>query len=992
MASKNDYVNNSQLISIGKAAKLLQIHPNTLRNWDKDGTLKPIRINHNKIRRYRLTDINNVLNKQQFPVEEKSNNNSINFGLRKSGIEIIGQVPWGTHFCQFYQTKQDLLDILIPYFTEGLRNNEFCMWITSYPLSVEEVVKEMRKNLAGFDKYLAKGQIEIIPYEKWYLSKGTFNSFRVLNNWVKKLKNALDKGYEGLRLTGNTFWLEKKDWDAFTNYEEEVNRVIGKYRMIAICTYSLEKCGATEIIDVVQNHEMALVKVKGVWKSIESSTNKKIKAQLLSSTEKLHGFFQSSPDGLLILDLKGQVIDCSYKLIEMLSIKTKDYLIGKNIFSILKKHNLDSVYEDFRKTIKTGYLNQAEYFISPSNRKRFPIMLSASTIKDSTGDITGLAVIIRDITDRKKAEIELKKINERLSLAQKSANAGVWDWNMKTGKIYWSPELRKLFGMKKNTSANFDFWRKILHPQDRKIAEERIDKAIKHHSLLSSEYRIILPNKKIRWINSLGKTNYDKNNLPIRMSGISLDITKRKSLEQEIENLARFPTENPNAVLRVNDHGKILYSNRVYQQFPKPVKQEVNKYVINKWKKLVVKALKTNKKIEFEERAGGRIFLFYIIPIISQNYVNIYGNDITEKRRLENTLQQNAKEQQIILDSVPALVFYKDKENRFLRVNKAFEATMGVSRKRLEGKSLFDLYPPKLAKAYWVDDKKVIQSGKAKRGIVEFMETKKGVRIAQTDKIPFFDEHNKVKGVIGFSLDITERKKAEEELEALDRRKDEFIAIASHELRTPLTSIKVYGQLIENSLKKGKLSKISEFSNNMNKQIDVLEKYISNLLDVNKIQVGKLTINKREFDVYKFVKDQCHALQETISSHKLEIYPVHQTIKADLERVRQVLTNLVVNAAKYSQNSKKIIIRAKKINNSVLISVKDFGVGISKNDQERIFNRFFQVEKGITEKYFGGLGLGLYISKEIVEQHGGKIWVESEEGKGSKFCFTIPID
>ena len=207
--------------------------------------------------------------------------------LRKSGIDIIGDVPWGTHFCQFYQTKQDLIDILVPYFKAGLENNEFCMWITSQPLEVNEAKEALRKAAPDFDHYLEKGQIEIIPYTYWYFKEGIFDSQRVLSGWIEKLEIALANGYDGLRLSGNTFWLEKKDWNSFVDYEGEIDSIIGNYPMVALCTYSLERCNATEIIDVVINHQFALVKKEGKWEQIESSKRKMAEQALREAYENL---------------------------------------------------------------------------------------------------------------------------------------------------------------------------------------------------------------------------------------------------------------------------------------------------------------------------------------------------------------------------------------------------------------------------------------------------------------------------------------------------------------------------------------------------------------------------------------------------------------------------------------------------------------------------------------------------------------------------------
>lgn len=220
---------------------------------------------------------------------------------RKSGIEIIGDVSWGTHFCQFYRTAQDLLDILVPYFVAGLQNNEFCMWITSDPLGCEAAKRALAEALPDFEGYVRKGQIEILPHTDWYLRGGTFDSQRVLDAWVKKLEMARANGFDGLRLTGNTFWLEKKDWRAFTDYEAAVDSVIGRYRMLAVCTYSLDRCGANEVLDVVRNHRFALVRREGAWELMESTDSRRAKEALRRQAQ----FPEENPNPVLRVDADG---------------------------------------------------------------------------------------------------------------------------------------------------------------------------------------------------------------------------------------------------------------------------------------------------------------------------------------------------------------------------------------------------------------------------------------------------------------------------------------------------------------------------------------------------------------------------------------------------------------------------------------------------------------------------------------------------------------
>lgn len=188
---------------------------------------------------------------------------------RNSGIALVGDLPWGSHFCQFYQTKKDLLDILVPYFRAGLENNELCVWVTSEFLTKENALKAMKKGVPGFSGYMAKGQIEIFPYTDWHLKGGKFSLKRTLNMWMEKHDEALSKGFAGMRVSGNPYWIDnKKDWDDFACYEAEINNVIGGTKLLVLCTYSLKKCGVVEIMDVVKNHEFALAMNRGTWQLV----------------------------------------------------------------------------------------------------------------------------------------------------------------------------------------------------------------------------------------------------------------------------------------------------------------------------------------------------------------------------------------------------------------------------------------------------------------------------------------------------------------------------------------------------------------------------------------------------------------------------------------------------------------------------------------------------------------------------------------------------
>ncbi len=188
---------------------------------------------------------------------------------RNSGIALIGDLPWGSHFCQFYRTKKDLTDVLVPYFRAGLENNELCIWVTSDFVNDEDALRAMKRGVAGFPQYLQKKQMEIFPYTDWYLKGGRFDLRRTLRMWMEKHNEALSRGFDGMRVSGNPYWIDnKKDWDDFACYEAEINNVIGGTRMLVLCTYSLKKCGVVEIMDVVKNHEFALAMNRGAWQVV----------------------------------------------------------------------------------------------------------------------------------------------------------------------------------------------------------------------------------------------------------------------------------------------------------------------------------------------------------------------------------------------------------------------------------------------------------------------------------------------------------------------------------------------------------------------------------------------------------------------------------------------------------------------------------------------------------------------------------------------------
>jgi len=159
---------------------------------------------------------------------------NMNEAFRKTGIDAVKDVSWGSHFCLFYQTEAEVLEVMLPYFKAGLENNEFCLWITPPSLRHEEALGAMQKAVPNFSQYLAKGQMEVLPHKEWYLKEGQFDPNRIVKGWMARLNEALDRGHKGLRAASG-YARGKNEWGQVIGYEKEMNGVISMHPMIAMC-------------------------------------------------------------------------------------------------------------------------------------------------------------------------------------------------------------------------------------------------------------------------------------------------------------------------------------------------------------------------------------------------------------------------------------------------------------------------------------------------------------------------------------------------------------------------------------------------------------------------------------------------------------------------------------------------------------------------------------------------------------------------------------
>lgn len=360
-------------------------------------------------------------------------------------------------------------------------------------------------------------------------------------------------------------------------------------------------------------------------------------------------------------------------------------------------------------------------------------------------------------------------------------------------------------------------------------------------------------------------------------------------------------------------------------------------------------------------------------PNIRGIVINI--RNITERKATEDKLREQAG----LINNAHDAILMLDTKNEIYLWNPEAEKLYGWTEKEALGKTSQELLKTVFPRPF-----EEVQESLFKKGSWEgelFHTTKNGKEITVESRWALIKNPEGEIRILEINRDITERKELEE-------RKNEFISTASHELKTPLTSLKVFAQYLQryalvegDEVMKIYLQKIINQSEN-------LSTLVADLLDISKIQSGHLPFSKEVFNLTDCIRDRVE-VANTIHNHDVSIKGKLSLIKGDKERLCQVFDNLLSNAIKYSPQSKKIEVLLSSSKKEIKVCVKDFGIGIEKKHQKKIFERFYRAG-GAYEKTFPGLGIGLYLCSEIIKRHNGKIWVESEKGKGSKFCFTIP--
>ncbi len=573
-------------------------------------------------------------------------------------------------------------------------------------------------------------------------------------------------------------------------------------------------------------------------------------------------------------------------------------------------------------------------------------------------------------------------------------------WNTGAAKILGYKE-KEIIG--KNSAILFT-------PQDRRKGEPKKElNTAAQKGLAINERWHVRRDKSRFWGSGRVYPLYDPEKKLRGFTKIMRDLTNRKKSE-EIEKRFQSITENSSDGVRMIDaKGKILYAspstkrilgysmkeylNHKITTFIHPKDKKEFKNKIQKTLKYPGKTIPftyriKHKKGEYRWMEGVGVNLLHD-PAVQAIVANF--RDITDRKKAEAEKEYILHQFKAVLEQLPAGVIIVDaKTGKFVLENaqvkkilreKDFCADSYNDYKKYRG-----FHPD--GKEYVTEEWPVVRAMKTGKIIkdeeIKIVRGDKTLGYVLVNGAPIKDKNRKIIAGVSTIIDITEKKE-------IEKRKDEFVSMASHELKTPITSLNLFIELLKKQTEKKNFENTKMLIAKIKQQTAKLAGLVNDFLDVSRIETGKMRFRAVRFDLNELITDIIDDLSYTTTTHEIRYKPKEELlIVCDKYRIYQVFTNLLTNAIKYSPDNTIVIVKAKKKDKYIEVSVKDQGIGIAKDQHQKIFEKLYQIGD-LKEKTFPGLGMGLYISKEIIHKHGGQMWVKSKKGKGATFYFTLPL-
>ncbi len=640
-------------------------------------------------------------------------------------------------------------------------------------------------------------------------------------------------------------------------------------------------------------------------------------------------------------------------------------------------------------------------------------------IDDQQGNLQAIEGFISDISERKEAAEKLRKSEERLSLALKASNVGVWDWNLATGEVLFSPGYFTMLGYQPGElPASFDTWINLLHPEDRNDVLPQIEQLVETGESFQLEFRLIGRNGRPVQILSRGESvEFDDQGRPTRMIGTHMDITERLEARKVIEkNRARLAEAQ--RIARMGSweadlaSGSMFWSEELYRllgQNPERFVPTTDKFFAlvhpedrTALQKAFARAVSGGKDYHLEHRvvlSDGNVRYFDLQGRVKSDGsglpVRIVGTslDITERKRAEDGFRLALREAEESRDQIDTLIksvadglVVTDHESRVTLLNLAAEKLSSVSGPEALLQPIEAMFTPAQLG---------LQVRSALRGLegplssdLEMIEPHSGRRLSlQARTAAVRNRQGEVSGTITILRDITRERE-------LDQMKNEFISTAAHELRTPLTSILGFSEILLDPENYGPLEPQQQNAllQSVHNKARRLQGIVSDLFDLSRVQSGQtISLQRTTIDICDYLQKHLNDYRNLLRSHRIEYSlpdsPVN--LSADGAKLEQVLDNLLTNAVKFSSPESRLFISARLEKGSFEVSVVDEGIGMTEEQVEKVFDKFYRVDSSDCGK--PGLGLGMSIAQSIIEAHGGEIRVQSTSGEGTTVTFNLPV-
>jgi PAS domain S-box-containing protein len=629
--------------------------------------------------------------------------------------------------------------------------------------------------------------------------------------------------------------------------------------------------------------------------------------------------------------------------------------------------------------------------------------------------------VLRDITKRKQAQRALAESEERLRIALEAAHMGTWDWNLNTNKVSWCPNQEVLFGMEIGSfDGNIQTFVASLHPEDREYVLQTKKHTIENGTEYDWEFRIILPNGKIRWLGAKGRVFYDEIGKPVRMIGVNLDISDRKQAEEELIRISKAVESASDAICIGDITGKCIYNNQAFLKLFEYTPDELNASgyttqlfvdldVALEVRNTIINGKSWSGEVVLRSRSGSLVLVALRADAIkdqegkSLGFLAI-GTDITASKQAEKALRETQYLLEQIADTTPTILYiYHLIADCNVYANHQCEEFFGLTQPEIQamGRQFFTEFLdaedlPNLDQ-YW---NRLIT---AKNGqVVEnelYMKNASGEwRWLQVWEVVFTrTPDGKAEQILGTAVDITERKRLEEMRCALEAEQElrnmqlKFFSMASHEFRTPLSTILLSAQSLAQSYARWPEEKIIRNLQRIQGCTKQMTHLLEDILTINRADTKKLEINPQGCNLELICRDLIQEAQLIYNRKN----PVNFVIQGQCQEVcldekitKSILDNLLSNAIKYSPPGKNVNLTVFCTQSHAIFQICDEGIGIPPEDLARLFNPF---QRGSNVGNISGRGLGLTVVKKCLNLQGGKIDISSELNVGTKVTVTLPL-